>query len=519
MNDSIFCFILPSGQPIRVERLANPDKVKLIVLDLFAGAGGVTEGLVKAVDKDGNRIIVVAIAVNHNKEAIESHELNHPNTIHFMEDVRKVNILLLKEILDAYKQIYKNAEVMMWFSAPCQEHSIAKAGQPLNAMNRTLPYEMLKYIDIINPDRIGVENVRQFKDWGPLIAIKKKEHAGDIENGIYPHTELKMWYDKKDKIEKIYYKGDPKRKAEYFNAWREDIKSYGYTEDWTFINAADLGAYTSRDRLFGQFCRPGASINWPKQTHCKKGSKGLLKWRPAKDVLDLEDHGGSIFSNKKRLVENTIGKILEEIKREVSNGNDGFIHKYYGNGINMSSLNEPVGTLRQKDCMYYVKLIFHQYGKSYTQSLDTTIGALATNPKANILTYIFNPAYGSSLHATDKPSVVITASQGKAPLSKLSVIKGAFDADISNFLSKDDIDFLEGRTELKSAYVELLEFCVLNNIRDVRKRGLKVPELLRVQGFPENYKFSGSATSAKSCIGNSVSPVVALELGESICLN
>jgi DNA (cytosine-5)-methyltransferase 1 len=40
-------------------------------------------------------------------------------------------------------------------------------------------------------------------------------------------------------------------------------------------------------------------------------------------------------------------------------------------------------------------------------------------------------------------------------------------------------------------------------------RMLKIPELLKIQGFPENYKLKGTKTEQKKYIGNAVVPLVA----------
>ncbi|MEA4975698.1 MAG: hypothetical protein VB046_08190 [Paludibacter sp.] len=60
--------------------------VRLIVIDSFCGAGGVTEGFHRAVDEQGNKICRVIIGINHDEVAIKSHAANHPDTIHFVED-------------------------------------------------------------------------------------------------------------------------------------------------------------------------------------------------------------------------------------------------------------------------------------------------------------------------------------------------------------------------------------------------------------------------------------------------
>jgi site-specific DNA-cytosine methylase len=52
-----------------------------LIIDLFAGGGGASTGIEKALG------FPVDIAVNHDPEAIEMHRTNHSNTLHLVEDV------------------------------------------------------------------------------------------------------------------------------------------------------------------------------------------------------------------------------------------------------------------------------------------------------------------------------------------------------------------------------------------------------------------------------------------------
>ena len=59
--------------------------IKLIVIDSFCGAGGVTEGFHRATI-NGEKCAKVIIGINHDPIAIASHAANHPDTVHFVED-------------------------------------------------------------------------------------------------------------------------------------------------------------------------------------------------------------------------------------------------------------------------------------------------------------------------------------------------------------------------------------------------------------------------------------------------
>ena len=188
------------------------EEVLLIVIDSFCGAGGVTMGFHRAEIK-GKKVVKVIIGINHDANAIASHAENHPDTYHFVEDFTKLDPSRLIAIVEKARMMYPNAKVMFWASAECTHHSKAKGGLPRNADSRSLPEHIERYVTVLNPDIIGVENVREFMDWGPLDESGK------------PVKELKKTY---------------------FEQWKRSLTRHGYCYDDALLNAADFGAYTSR---------------------------------------------------------------------------------------------------------------------------------------------------------------------------------------------------------------------------------------------------------------------------------
>ena len=66
--------------------------MKYIFVDLFCGAGGVTTGIEQATGPDGEKLAHVIACVNHDEEAIASHMANHPESLHFTEDIRTLDL-------------------------------------------------------------------------------------------------------------------------------------------------------------------------------------------------------------------------------------------------------------------------------------------------------------------------------------------------------------------------------------------------------------------------------------------
>ena len=104
--------------------------VKFIYVDLFCGAGGTTTGVELAVDENGNQIAKVIACVDHDRNAINSHYLNHPHVKHFTEDIRALDLTNLKRAVDAARKKYPNAHLVLWASLECTNFSNAKGGLP-----------------------------------------------------------------------------------------------------------------------------------------------------------------------------------------------------------------------------------------------------------------------------------------------------------------------------------------------------------------------------------------------------
>ena len=62
-------------------------------------------------------------------------------------------------------------------------------------------------------------------------------------------------------------------------------------------------------RFFGQFAKKGLPIAFPIPTYSKNGDSGMFqiykKWKPVREVLDMNEKGQSIFNRKKPLCEKT----------------------------------------------------------------------------------------------------------------------------------------------------------------------------------------------------------------------
>jgi DNA (cytosine-5)-methyltransferase 1 len=481
--------------------------MNLLYIDLFAGAGGVTTGVENA-RLNGAKVAKVIAAVNHDPIAIASHSANHPETHHFIEDIKTLDVSKLVAIANGAKRENPEAKLVLWASLECTNFSNAKGGLPRDADSRTLANHLFRYIEALNPDYIQIENVREFMSWGPLD-----------DNGK-PVSRLE---------------------GQDYIRWVNRVKVYGYDFNWRLLNAADFGAYTSRVRYFAQFAKQDLPITWPETTHSKDVSGTLFNtlkpWKPVKDVLDLNDEGESIFNRNKDLSDKTLERIHAGLVKYVANGKkeflskyfsgkpmhknisiDGpsgalktkdshalvkcFISQYYGNGGN-SSIDRPSPTLTTKDRLSLIWIDKQYSGPHNHQNANSPMGTLTTIPKASLMkAFILNPSWGGHNGNIDSPCCVIVARQDKAPLYLVAVEEGNI-----------AIPVYESDTE---AMIKIKEFMALYGIIDIKMRMLRVKELKLITGFPESYVLKGNQNDQKKSIGNAVPCIVPRRMVESL---
>lgn len=485
--------------------------IKYLIVDLFCGAGGSTCGIEQAVDEFGNKVAKTIVGVNHDDYAISTHELNHPDCKHFREDIRKIGLAKIMQVVREWQKKYPKAKLILWASLECTNFSNAKGGKPKNPDSRTLAEHLFRYIDYFNFQYIFIENVREFQDWGPLDHKNKP-----IKN-----------------LKGVDYKD-----------WTTSIKERGYYMNSDILNAANYGVPTIRKRLFLIFSKYRVEP-FPEPTHFEDviGSNG---WKPVYEVLEFDKTGDSIFNRpaigKKPLVENTLKRIYAGLQRYGANflslaysGNpnsknrslespagsvttidhhqliqSNFIMYYYGNGY-CRSVTQPAGTVTTKDRMSMLSLNWidaYYSGSSNHFPIDKPTGSVTTIPKLGLVTarigsgyFLYNPQYGGQFRDITRPCHTLIARMDKAPPYLIETPQGLA-------IKIEDND--------SPTTIKIKEYMAENGIADIMLRGLFVSELSRIQGFPESYKYLKGKTKAKKCIGNAVPPAFSKNLIENL---
>lgn len=457
---------------------------QILYIDLFCGAGGTSTGVERA-RLHGEKCARVIACVNHDPNAIASHAANHPNALHFTEDIRTLDLTALGEHTAAERRKNPNALLVLWASLECTNFSKAKGGKPRDADSRTLAEHLFRYIDALQPDYIYIENVEEFMCWGDLD-----------ENG----------------------KPISKDEGRLYMKWVQNVCKRGYDFDHRLLNAANYGARTSRTRFFGIFAQHGLPIVFPEPTHCKGGraadmfGSGLKKWNAVRPILNLDIVGQSIFSRKKPLSERTLERIYKGLKKFIPRGEDAFLSKQYsGNpdGKNIS-IDEPAGTITCIDhhALVQAKLLdktpksrsslvtSHFFANEYSgggqiSSIDAPLPTVLTTPKQKLVTvrWLINTSYKSKGGSIDEPIFTLIARMDKSPVYLATAEKGT-----PPEIQSTDSEF----TRL------IKEFMIEHNIIDIYMRMLSVTELKEAQGFPKDYVLIGTQTEQKKYIGNAV---------------
>lgn len=285
-------------------------------IDLFAGGGGASTGTEMATGKP------VDIAVNHNENAISMHRVNHPYTQHFTCDVYEVKP---HEVTGGRRVAHLHA------SPDCTHHSQAAGGQPRSTASRSLSWVIAMWAGQAAPAMITMENVKQIRNWGPLVAKRCKVtgRVVTLDRITCPHTNktINRVADPGERVpvQNQFLIPDPKRKGKTWRAFLKHLRGLGYQVEHRLLRACDYGAATTRERLFLVARRDGLPICWPEPTHFEKPKRGQKRWPAAADHLDFSLPCPSIFDRPRPLADATMRRIAKGIRRFVLDSAQPFI--------------------------------------------------------------------------------------------------------------------------------------------------------------------------------------------------
>lgn len=292
-------------------------KNREIVVDNFAGGGGASTGVEMAIDRS------VDIAINHDPNAIAMHTTNHPNTLHYCESVFDI---------DPVAATAGRPVGLAWFSPDCTHFSKARGSAPVKKEIRGLAWILVRWALATRPRVILLENVVEFKTWGPLLldadGTRQPDPArsgetfsafvGMLSDGVTAdHPALAECCE----FLGITLDSEPAQRL---------VRGLGYNVDHRELRADNYGTPQRRKRFFMVMRCDDQPIVWPKPTHGDPKSlevqAGQLKpWRTAADCIDWSIMSTSIFERKKPLATNTLRRVAKGLWRHVLTNAEPFI--------------------------------------------------------------------------------------------------------------------------------------------------------------------------------------------------
>lgn len=303
-------------------------------MDNFAGGGGASTGIELATGYS------VDIAINHDPEAIRMHKVNHPNTEHYCENVWAV---------DPVKACNGHPVGLAWFSPDCKHFSKAKGGKPKDKNIRGLAWVALRWAGLVRPRVIMLENVEEFKTWGPL---NRRHHPIKSKQG------------------------------RTFEKFVQQLTDLGYEVQFKELVAADYGAPTMRKRFFMIARCDGKPIVWPEPTHGPADSEavkaGLLKpyvgaytqidfSRPCPSIFDTSEEIKEKYGIRavRPLAQKTMDRIARGLKKFVLDNPEPFIIQCnHGGERRPNDIREPMPTITGKHGYGIVEPYMVQIGQT-----------------------------------------------------------------------------------------------------------------------------------------------------------
>lgn len=525
-------------------------------IDLFCGGGGSITGAISALKNAG--MPYEGRGFNHWDVAIRTIQANHPEIIpDFERACASIESVLPDEIFASDPTRID----VVWASPSCTHHSIAAGGKPKSNQLRSQPEYLLPYLRLTKCRRMFVENVKELRDWGPLLDADTSYQGKRYKAGT----------------------PDPRKKGLFFNLWYRELKASGYSVDMQVMNAADYGAATSRERLIIQCVRKstGERIVWPEPTHQQEPglfSDQYKPWKTAAEIIDWSIPGESIFDRAKPLCENTLKRIEAGIEKfwgewaepflALMHGADSefrvpldclesFLIQYNGGqpGQHIPSLAMPLPTITAHAQKYaLIRPIWidlsHTKNNGVSGTIESPLNTITCSHGTHSVVMPFISRYNGGddrNHGIDAPIPVIDCSNRygvvqplfipqqsdgsvkpvSEPLSTIAT-SGAIGVvnplivkyygnetsaktvgePLDTITTKDRFGLIQGRI---LTLPDGQQFKL-----DITHRMLTASELARATSFPDDYIFCGGDTAAKKQIGNAVPPVLAEALYRAI---
>lgn len=467
-----------------------------LIVDNFAGGGGASTGIELATGYS------VDIAVNHDPEAVRMHKMNHPATEHYCESVWDIDP----------KTVCRGKPVALaWFSPDCKHFSKAKGGKPKDKNIRGLAWVALRWAGTVRPRVIMLENVEEFKTWGPLNRA---------------HHPIQ------------------KKKGATFRKFITQMEELGYLVEYRELVAADYGTPTTRKRFFMIARCDGKPIIWPEPTHAPADSPevaaGIRKpYVGACTQIDFSLPCPSIFDTSEEIKEKygiravrplapkTMERIARGLKKfvldnanpfivdiEQLDGKKSIVPYIMSNNTNNTGadIKDALPTITTGNRNFIMEPMLIQYhsessagvrGQEVKEPLMTVDAANRYGLVTSFLSKFYKSGVGQDIR---EPLHTVTASPGHFGEIRAFLIKyygQGTGQDIKEPLGTITTDDRFGLVTVNGEKYRIV---------DIGLRMLEPRELYGCQGFPEDYIIDRDITGKKYARGEQVK-----RCGNAVC--
>ena len=431
-----------------------------LIVDNFAGGGGASTGIEMATGYS------VDIAINHDPEAIRMHKTNHPSTKHYCESVWDV---------DPVKVCGGHPVALAWFSPDCKHFSKAKGGKPKDKNIRGLAWVACRWAGLVRPRVIMLENVEEFKTWGPLNRA---------------HRPIK------------------KKQGVTYRKFVSQLQALGYEVQTRELVAADYGAPTMRKRFFLIARCDGRPITWPEPTHAPADSEavqaGRLKaYAGAYTQIDFSLPCPSIFDTSEEIKQKygirAVRPLAEKTMRRIARG----LKKFVLDNPEPFIVDRKAYALIQ----YHSETAAHEVrGQGIREPIMTVDGSNRYGLVAGFLSKFYKSGTGQDLR---EPLHTVTTSPGHFGEVRAFLVK--YYGQGTGQPVTEPLDTIPTHDRFGLVTIQGVDYQIV----DIGLRMLEPRELYGCQGFPDDYiidhDYSGKsyprAEQVKRC-GNAVCPPI-----------
>ena len=431
-----------------------------LIVDNFAGGGGASTGIEMATGYS------VDIAINHDPEAIRMHKTNHPSTKHYCESVWDV---------DPVKVCGGHPVALAWFSPDCKHFSKAKGGKPKDKNIRGLAWVACRWAGLVRPRVIMLENVEEFKTWGPLNRA---------------HRPIK------------------KKQGVTYRKFVSQLQDLGYEVQTRELVAADYGAPTMRKRFFLIARCDGRPITWPEPTHAPVDSDavkaGRLKpYAGAYTQIDFSLPCPSIFDTSEEIKQKygirAVRPLAEKTMRRIARG----IKKFVLDNPEPFIVNRKAYALIQ----YHSETAAHEVrGQGIREPIMTVDGSNRYGLVAGFLSKFYKSGIGQDLR---EPLHTVTTSPGHFGEVRAFLVK--YYGQGTGQTVTEPLDTIPTHDRFGLVAIKGVDYQIV----DIGLRMLEPKELYGCQGFPDDYiidhdysgKYYPRSEQVKRC-GNAVCPPI-----------